>query len=318
MTSSNYLSTMDCLNDNTIELVGMYTGVLHGPQAYLRLAMTCTRLRRLLLCPIDTAKPILAESHDAKRAKCASNSRITNQTIRAVIRSRVTYHIHESMRSNEPSNTGLVNTTDCITQYCKRIQTLEQLAIFERWITTTTFINDNRLVFSLASVNIEPSMHESVRQVIEIMRRHDGITLRLDSHCGIHTPPETEAYFGMSRAYSVWNYVSSRLKAEDGTSRVASLTNSTHPDAADANVCAFIHQRCTAISWGKKVSLFVSDLDDHPFEAMACLGRGWVEVSLVCDACGNRDGEALILPFRHPYYELFKIVPKVKTSNTEC
>ena len=41
------------LNDDAIRAIGQYTGILYGPKSYTNFALTCKRMKTLLLLPED-------------------------------------------------------------------------------------------------------------------------------------------------------------------------------------------------------------------------------------------------------------------------
>ena len=45
---------MDTLNDDAIRVIGQYTGILYGPKSYTNFALTCKRMKNLLILPEDS------------------------------------------------------------------------------------------------------------------------------------------------------------------------------------------------------------------------------------------------------------------------
>ena len=127
---SCFPNNMDILNDDAIKCIGQYTGILYGAESYVYFASTCKRMRKLLLLPTT----------DYSNADQTTGGVTNNKIIETIIRIRVADWIGRRY------NLGIFFPTN--------VSTLEQLAIFEKWLTETNFISDNRIKFPFASTEM--------------------------------------------------------------------------------------------------------------------------------------------------------------------
>lgn len=156
-----------------------------------------------------------------------------NQTVRNVIHMRALDCMANLQCQSEESHSSTPT-----------IKTLEQLEIFEKWITETNFIHDNRITFPFASTEIEDNMQEQILHIINIMERYPNVMVRLDSHCGTAAPSGISTWFSKARGLSVRNAIGG------------------------------INNRVHVVVRGKLISSVVARLEDCPFRDDAREGRG--------------------------------------------
>lgn len=188
------------LHDDALISIGEYVGKLYGPEAYTQLALTCRKMRQLLLPDENSLEE--------------EQTNTMSQTIRNIIQLRV-----EKVTSSRQDFS---------------IKTLEELAIFEQWCTTPLHQNNHHIPFPLASLEVDESMHEKIFAIINIMERFPSITVQLDSHCGIIAPNSVAASFSRSRGEAVCNVLRchpSRVQVIGHGKRVANRIArcSSHP-----------------------------------------------------------------------------------------
>ncbi len=268
---------MDQLNDDAIKTIGQYVGVLYGPTAYIHLAQTCKRMRRLLLLSPTT--------EDGGSGSNKGISEVGNQIVRHVIYSRV-YHSISFESSSDTLHKPRI-------RYLKHMHTLEQLSIFEYWRQTTNFIHDNRIPFPFASTEIEADMQERIDQVVAIMKRYPNVAVELHSHCGTVAPSGIGQWFSRARGLSVRNTICDiDNNSVRGDCRYHIANRPINPNRVDV------------VGWGKRVAKIVSRLDPNHlpdgFVNDAREGKGWVEVYF---HVRGADGNDAMLPPLPQYYD---------------
>ena len=142
---------MDMLNDDAIKSIGQSIGILYGAESYVSFASTCNRMRRLLLLPpsaSNTSKKGEEEANDDSTSKSEDQTpaSVTNQVVQYVIGVRVESQYKSLCPSYKPEKIFFPNN----------IKTLHQQSIFEKWISETNFMNDNRITFPFASTEMNP------------------------------------------------------------------------------------------------------------------------------------------------------------------
>mmetsp|Transcript_7053 Transcript_7053/g.12351 ORF Transcript_7053/g.12351 Transcript_7053/m.12351 type:complete len:278 (-) Transcript_7053:518-1351(-) len=255
---------MDLLHDGAVKSIGEYAGKFYGAEAYIRFAQTCKRMKQLLL-----PDPTNSLSDDGE-----------NQTDRNVIRARLANYC----QSHPEAPSSILGSGS------NGINTLEQLAVFEKWSVTNYFIHDNRITFPFATTEIEPAMLDRILKIVDIMKQHPRVSVRLDSHCGTLAPSGISSWFSRARGLRVQNAIC------DTTNNMGMGTN-------DNNRHSPIDQsRVNVVAWGKRISTVVARSSDHPFRVDAREGRGWVELYL--EVPGSREGdEIMVFPPRQQYYD---------------
>lgn len=163
----------DLLPDDALICIGEYTGRLFGPEAYVCLAQTCTKMKRLLLPDGSASNTVRLQS---------------------IIQSRVDHY------------TSRYRTSPSVT-----VRTLEELGVFESWYETPLYL-DNRIPFPYASVEVDESMHEKILPIIKLMDRFPSITIQLDSHCGTIAPNGVATLFSISRGNSIMQLLQDRSR----------------------------------------------------------------------------------------------------------
>lgn len=292
---------MDILNDDAIKCIGQYTGILYGAESYVYFASTCNRMRNLLLPALETAEGG-GEQHQAGGVT-------TNTIIDTVIRIRKLNYI----RKHTPSHF----THPIFSPTNIYIHTLEQLVVFEKWIAGSGYIVahefrvDNRITFPFASTEIDSDMHECIEHITKLLRRYPNVRIRLDAHCGTPAPNSVAAEFSRERGMSVLNAIGGGDDNDNTTISEGGVTNSALDD--DRNLNSRFH----LVYWGKDIMNIVSELSQpmHPFYSDAYHGRGWVEFYFIVD--GNNEGEEMVLPRRHGYYDDYNQLMRVYEMDTE-
>mmetsp|Transcript_24108 Transcript_24108/g.58228 ORF Transcript_24108/g.58228 Transcript_24108/m.58228 type:complete len:302 (-) Transcript_24108:463-1368(-) len=262
---------MFMLNDDAVRAIGHYAGVLYGAESYVNFAWTCKRMNRLLT------------SSDGDDASSRPYDIGENQTIRSVIRARAS----SILRALHPN---LDMSPDRI------VGNLEQLTIFEEWISSMppSFVRDNRIRFPFASTEIAPNMRELCFHTAILMVRHPNVRVRLDSHCGTAAPSGISSWFSRARGLSVRDAICNlEIEANDNED----VCN----HGEEATTSSIDQDRIGVIAWGKTITGGVARMEDHPFRTDAREGRGWVEVYFIVP--GGRDGDEMVLPPRHAYYQ---------------
>mmetsp|Transcript_43315 Transcript_43315/g.77844 ORF Transcript_43315/g.77844 Transcript_43315/m.77844 type:complete len:694 (-) Transcript_43315:365-2446(-) len=130
----------------------------------------------------------------------------------------------------------------------------------------------------------------SILKIVDIMKQHPRVSVRLDSHCGTLAPSGISSWFSRARGLRVQNAIC------DTTNNMGMGTN-------DNNRHSPIDQsRVNVVAWGKRISTVVARSSDHPFRVDAREGRGWVELYL--EVPGSREGdEIMVFPPRQQYYD---------------
>jgi len=289
------------LNDDAIKSIGQSIGILYGAESYVSFASTCKRFRRLLLLPPSA-------SHTSKREEDAnddsststgddqtSDRLLTNQVVEYVISLRVRGQYRSLCPACKPERIFFPNN----------IKTLHQLSIFEKWITTTNFMNDNRITFLFASTEIESNMIDRIHQITMLMKRYPKLRVRLDAHCGTAAPSGISSWFSRARGMSVWTGICGTEHDDNGIINEGSIRTTTEEDNDNEEETGIDYTgRFQLVVWGKMITKVVSKLTQHPYYTDASEGRGWVEVYFVVSG-DNNDREVedeMILPRRHAYY----------------
>ena len=103
------------LNDDAIKTIGQYTGILYGPKSYTNFALTCKRMKTLLLLPEDADNKAKNEQtniiYDIIKARMSESS---DTIVDNVIHKRIAFKGMEAL------------------SYDLHIRTLNQLHKYER------------------------------------------------------------------------------------------------------------------------------------------------------------------------------------------
>ena len=292
---------MDMLNDDAIKSIGQSIGILYGVESYVSFASTCNRMRRLLLLPPsdnDTSKGEEDANDDSNNptGDDQTSDILTNQVIEYVISVRVGSQYKSLCPSYKPEKIFFPNN----------IKTLHQLSIFEKWITETNFIHDNRITFPFASTEIESNMIERIHQITMLMNRYPKLRVRLDAHCGTAAPSGISSWFSRARGMSVWTAICGTEHDDNGIINEGSsrTTEEDNDNEEEEETGIDYTGRFQLVVWGKMITKVVSKLTQHPYYTDASEGRGWVEVYFIMSG-DNNDREVedeMILPRRHAYY----------------
>ena len=271
---------MNQLNDDVIKSIGQYTGILYGPKSYVYFASTCKRMRKLLLLsPADDSTS--EDNDDGGQSQTIKTSQSQNKIVSKIIQARTLYHLKDCLAT-------LASTTQNDKQqplfWPNDVKTLQQLAVFEKWILETNFMHDNRITFPFASTEIADDMQDRITQIVNIMRRYPNVRVRLDAHCGNVAPSDRIALrFSRERGMSIVRAIG----VGDGT--------------IDRHTCMDMVDRFDLYRWGKMITDVVakSPTQQHPFQKDARRGLGWVEVYFMV----GDDDDKMVIPKRHAYYD---------------
>jgi len=286
------------LNDDAIKSIGQSIGILNGAESYVSFASTCKRFRRLLLLPASSSHKGGGEDNDGSTTTgdYQTSGRLTNQVVEYVISVRVGSQYKSLCPSYKPEKIFFPNN----------IKTLHQLSIFEKWITETNFMNDNRITFPFASTEIESNMIDRIHQITMLMKRYPKLRVRLDAHCGTAAPSGISSWFSRARGMSVWTAICGTEHDNDDNGIInEGSSRATEEDNDDEEETGIDYTgRFQLVVWGKMITKVVSKLTQHPYYTEASEGRGWVEVYFIMSG-DNNDREVedeMILPRRHAYY----------------
>ena len=287
------------LNDDAIKSIGQSIGILYGAESYVSFASTCNRMRRLLLLPPSASHDNMSKEgkEDASTGNDQTSDRsLTNQVVEYVIGVRVGSQYKSLCPCSKPHERMF---------FPNNIKTLHQLSIFEKWITTTNFMNDNRITFPFASTEIESNMIERIHQITMLMKRYPKLRVRLDAHCGTAAPSGISSWFSRARGMSVWTAICG-TEHDNGIINEGSIrtTEEDNDNEEEEGPGIDYTGRFQLVVWGKMITKVVSKLSQHPYYTDASEGRGWVEVYFIMSG-DNNDREVedeMILPRRHAYY----------------
>ncbi|KAL3904007.1 MAG: hypothetical protein SGARI_005124, partial [Bacillariaceae sp.] len=229
------------LHDDALVTIGEHVGKLCGAPTYVRFALTCKRMKRLLLPEQDDDDPIVAMETDSDDEEGEEEDG-SNSVIRNVIRARARCFINSCSLPLSP-------LFPVPKDWASQIKTLEQLALFELWYDHP-FSRDNRIKFDFASSTVHTAYRAAIDSLREIMERFPTMSLQLDAHCGKATPPQIAMPFSQHR----------------GESAVAFICGE-HGEHLDPT-------RISMIPWGKRIAHRVAK-SDHLFGSYAREGKGW-------------------------------------------
>jgi len=152
---------MDMLNDDAIRVIGQYTGILHGPKSYTNFALTCKRMKTLLLLPEDS-DDVTVESSKVlyKQAKKAYKQDKSNNELK-IAKSIAKEALREAKKSTVNDQTIIIgkiiqarvsDSKDFLLRWPKltqvksrgeKVRTLEQLDAYERCLTDEWALQQN-------------------------------------------------------------------------------------------------------------------------------------------------------------------------------